>query len=115
MSVHISEGSPTQSRSVLFWRNAEPCPVIGSFSSARAYYLSSAIETENLARAEATLQELLSSVDSSSDRVRYPLNFYSLTAFDMLIFFFSDESRTSTATMDAASSSKEAEGAGSGA
>ena len=35
----------------------------------RAYYLSSSIETENLIRAETTLQELIGSIDNSTDSV----------------------------------------------
>ena len=36
---------------------------------ARAYYLSSAVEPDNLARAETTLQELVSSIENSTDSV----------------------------------------------
>ncbi|KAH8111444.1 meiosis protein SPO22/ZIP4 like-domain-containing protein [Phellopilus nigrolimitatus] len=36
-------------------------------SLARAYYLSSSIEAENLVRAETTLQELIASIDNSTD------------------------------------------------
>ncbi|THH10579.1 hypothetical protein EW145_g1240 [Phellinidium pouzarii] len=36
-------------------------------SLARAYYLSSSIEAENLARAETTLQELIASIDNAAD------------------------------------------------
>ena len=56
------------------------------FPLARAYYLSSTIEPENLARAEATLQELLSSVDVSLSRVCSLLSSGSLINVHLLIF-----------------------------
>lgn len=40
---------------------------------ARAYYLSSSEDPENLSKAEASLQELVSSADNSVDHVRAPI------------------------------------------
>lgn len=39
-------------------------------SAARAYFLSSSDDSENLARADAALQELVTSLDESTDHVR---------------------------------------------
>lgn len=63
------EGNLTQSRSVNEAASKHQNPFLTLSPQARAYYLSSNIEPENLARADASLRELLDSVDGTSGKV----------------------------------------------
>ena len=68
-------------------------------STARAYFCSSSEDPENLARAEAALQELVTSLDTCTDHVR------AVPTFHVLGFhIISGKFRVSTAPMDEISS-----------
>ena len=72
---------------------------------ARAYYLSSSEDPENLSKAEASLQELVSSADNSVDHVRAPI-----TLRCQLVFIVGlDICRIPATPMDEDSSAEKAE------
>ena len=79
--------------------------------AARAYYLSSSHDTDNLDRAEATLNELIDTIDSATDRVRR-VALLGLVPHSFLLFALLGQPRAPTASLDADSCFEATEGCG---
>ena len=78
-------------------------------STARAYFISSSHDPENLTRAEAALEELITSIDSAASHVRVADRVRSCQGLTAPSSVYLGEHRISTASMDEASCVKASE------